>query len=143
MPGETANAIIEAMEKGAAIGLREAGELLLAAAKENVPEGDPALDPDPNVELRESGKVEVERGGRSVRVSFATAYATLIHEQQSYKHPRGGGAKYLEKPALALTTKLEGIVGSEVKKFFASARGPGHRSGGSRSSGSHKPFAGK
>lgn len=50
--------------------------------------------------LRSSGYVSPPRGQgerAEVEVGFGTVYAVPQHERMDYRHPRGGGPKYLER----------------------------------------------
>lgn len=114
--------IARLMLQGASEGLARAAHELHEAAKRDVPVGDPAVDPDPNVSLRDAGRVEIEHGGRSARVVFETDYAARIHEQQQMRHPRGGGAKFLEHNLLRMVPRLDGILASEVRSRIKRAR---------------------
>ncbi len=75
--------------------------------------------------LRDSGFVElpqVERDTISVLMGFGGAaqdYARVQHEDLSFNHPRGGGAKYLEKPMLANAPRLPGFIRDEVNDEIA------------------------
>jgi hypothetical protein len=102
--------------RGASRGLAEIALKVLEAAKHGVPVGDPDVDPDPMVTLRESGRIEIEHGGRTALIVFDTPYAAKIHEDLHLHHPRGGGAKYLEGPTLQALPLLEGAIASEVRK---------------------------
>lgn len=52
--------------------------------------------------LRGSGSSRVERRGLTITgiVGFAAEYAVEQHERLDYNHPRGGEAKFLERPYL-------------------------------------------
>ena len=55
--------------------------------------------------LRASGYVSAPRGSGSntgVELGFGTVYAVPQHERMDYKHPRGGGPKYLERAVSAV-----------------------------------------
>lgn len=108
--------IARAAQEGAAAGLREAARELLRRAAADAPPTDPENDPDPDVTLSESGRLEFDARGRYVRVIFDTPYAAKLHEDQRLKHPHGGKAKYLESNLTAMIPKLEGILASEVRK---------------------------
>lgn len=108
--------IMRALRAGGDDGLERAARELLERARRNVPKGDPSVDPDPNVSLRESGRVEQDGHTRVVR--FDTPYAAKVHEDQRLRHPRGGTAKYLEKELQAMVPKLERIVAGEVHKHI-------------------------
>ena len=108
-----------ALQQGATVGLEEAAKLVLERAKGNIGKGDPRLDPDPAVTLAESGRVERDEHG-GVVIVFDTPYAAWQHENQHARHPRGGGAKYLERALTEIAPTLEGIIGSQVHARLAS-----------------------
>lgn len=110
-----ADDILRAVQEGADHGMRLAAEAILEEAKRNVPVGDPKVDPDPNVSLRDSGDIDHAPGG-GYRITFDTAYAAYVHENLHARHPRGGGPKYLER---ALTT-----LGPQLDRFVATAVQP-------------------
>lgn len=67
-----------------------AGPKVLAASNENAPKvsGD----------LIGSGKVVPSRGGNAtIAIEYTSVYAHWIHEHLHFRHPHGGGAKFLEK----------------------------------------------
>lgn len=67
-----------------------AGPKVLAKSNENAPKvsGD----------LIASGKVEPGRGGNAtIAIVYSSVYAHWIHEHLHFRHPHGGGAKFLEK----------------------------------------------
>lgn len=98
-------------------GLRLAAQAVLEEAQRNIPVGDPNVDPDPNVTLRDSGRIE-EHGDGFI-ISFNTPYAAKVHEDQRLKHPRGGQAKYLERALTTLAPTFERIVASRVEARMA------------------------
>jgi len=98
-------------------GLQEAAQRVLRQAQANIPIGDPGEDPDPGVELRESGRIE--KDGKGYIVVFETRYAAKQHEDQRLSHPRGGGAKYLERAITEIVPTLDGIVSSKVRARMA------------------------
>lgn len=50
-------------------------------------------------DLAASGRIEKDRGGRNtVGITFDGPYARWIHEHLGFRHPRGGTAKFLERP---------------------------------------------
>lgn len=108
-----------ALRDGAQDGLERAARLVLESAKRKIGVGDPSKDPDPAVALAESGRVE-DDGHGGIIVSFNTVYAAKQHEDQHMRHPRGGGAKYLEHALTELAPTFEGIVGSQVEARLAS-----------------------
>jgi hypothetical protein len=110
-----ADDILRAVREGAEDGMRLAAEAILEEAKRNVPVGDPKVDPDPNVSLRDSGGIDRTADG-GYRITFDTPYAAYIHENLHAQHPRGGGPKFLEH---ALTT-----LGPQLDRFVATAVQP-------------------
>lgn len=46
----------------------------------------------------------------SVEVSFNTPYAAVQHERLDFNHPKGGEAKYLERPLLEQATRYGKIM---------------------------------
>lgn len=59
--------------------------------------------------LRRSGTQRVGWQGERVvaEISFNTPYAAVQHEDRTFRHPRGGKAKYLEDPIKQYAPKLE------------------------------------
>lgn len=58
--------------------------------------------------LRSSGYVSAPQGEgvkASVEVGFGTQYAVPQHERMDYRHPRGGGPKYLERAIAAVAPR--------------------------------------
>lgn len=53
----------------------------------------------------EGRTVEVE-----AEVSFNTVYAARQHEELTWQHPKGGNAKYLERPLGELAPRLEAMI---------------------------------
>lgn len=80
--------------------VRLAAEFVLSAA---IP-----LTPVDEGTLRRSGRVEVTDKGATV--SFNTPYARRQHEDMSYSHPGGGGAKYLEKAMNGSKQQVKAII---------------------------------
>lgn len=63
--------------------------------------------------LRSSGYVAPPSGkGESptVEVGFGTVYAVPQHERMDYRHPRGGGPKFLENAINALSPRALGLL---------------------------------
>jgi hypothetical protein len=100
--------------------LLELGEELKREVIEEIPVEDPALDPDPHYQLRDH--VEVRVLGTFVSVSVEGAWAVKQHERLSFRHPRGGEAKFLERPAARMTTKLPGVLEGMVRRTFATGK---------------------
>lgn len=103
--------IIHMMVDGAEEGLLALAHLVAARADANVGRGDPNLDPDPSVSLH----AEVVRDGLGYVIVYNEPYAAKQHEAQGYRHPRGGGAKFLERAVIEFVPKVDEIVGSRVK----------------------------
>jgi hypothetical protein len=114
----TTERLVNMLHDGGMDGLMVAADLVLTAAKRNIPIGDPAEDPDPMVALVESGGVEEHENG--VIVYFDTIYAAKIHEDLRLKHPRGGTARYLEHALTEVVPSLEGIIASRLEARMAS-----------------------
>lgn len=76
------------------------------------------LAPIDTADLRGSGKVELETNGDKITatVSFNTPYAVRQHEDLTYNHPRGGEAKYLEKPFVANTPRYIQHIRDSVRR---------------------------
>lgn len=86
-------------------GLYEAAEVLLAQAINAAPWEEK--------HLRNSG--EAHAGEGVATVSFNTPYAVTQHENLDFQHPRGGGPKFLERPANAFGDEMRAIVGTHVQ----------------------------
>jgi hypothetical protein len=93
--------------------LKEVAENVLAKAAGNVGVGDPALDPAPAIALAKSG--HLVQDGDGIIVIFDTEYAAAQHENLHAKHPRGGGAKYLERAVTEIVPTLDNVVASKVE----------------------------
>jgi hypothetical protein len=71
--------------------------------------------------LRSSGYVSPPKGEgmeTTVEVGFGTVYAVAQHERMDYRHPRGGGPKYLERAAQAVAPRALALLA----KWAADAR---------------------
>lgn len=121
------------MADGAVVGVYRAGEDLLGRATRLAPvdegtlRGSGALTMIVNGQRFEgSGALALARrfattlakAGRKVdvdvEVSFNTVYAARQHEELDWHHPKGGEAKYLEKPLLANVRRYERMIGKAV-----------------------------
>lgn len=122
MPELTGAELARLMLQGAHEGLAKAALEVLEEAKRRAPKTDPEHDPDPSVTLADSGHIELEPGGRSVRIEFDTPYAAKQHEALHYRHPHGGEAKYLEKSLLEVAPRFAGILAGPVHKLFSGGR---------------------
>lgn len=95
--------------------LRDAAEQVLAASDADLPVGDPAQDPDPGFALVEHGSIRYSHDGLVATIRYEGPYAAKLHEAQSYSHPRGGKAKFLEDSLKEIVPRLEGIVAGKVR----------------------------
>lgn len=68
-------------------------------------------------DLRGSARLDVHRDGNSVEaiLSFNEVYAARQHEELTWKHPRGGKAKYLEDNVNQAVPLYEGMLAAELK----------------------------
>jgi hypothetical protein len=68
--------------------------------------------------LRGSGHIEDLSGPGIIarEISFNTPYAARQHEELTWKHPRGGKAKYLEDPLKAHAREGEALVAATIRK---------------------------
>jgi hypothetical protein len=105
--------LIDRVVEGGREGLRELAERILETSNNNIGVGDPELDPNLAISLREAGKV-VEEGNGFIIV-YDTAYAAKQHEALTFKHPRGGGPKYLERSLIEHMRDLDEVVASHVR----------------------------
>lgn len=64
--------------------------------------------------LKRSGHVSTERN--ITTISYNTPYALKQHEDASLNHPKGGEAKYLEKPFNEKVQDMENFISTEVYK---------------------------
>lgn len=116
-----ADDIIRAAQAGAEDALHTAALLVAEAAKRNMPVGDPEVDPDQEVALRESIRIEPSlRGGWFVIVD--TPYAARQEFNLRLRHPRGGGARFLHRALLEVAPRLQGITAGKVDAETATGR---------------------
>lgn len=64
--------------------------------------------------LKRSGHISTK--GNITTISYNTPYALKQHEDPTLNHPRGGEAKYLERPFNEKVGEYENYVGTEVYK---------------------------
>ena len=77
--------------------LAEGAEIVLADSLVLVPK-----DPPLTGALAASAWIKKSRGGvNTVGIGYGSVYAAYIHEHLLFKHPHGGGAKYLEIAMIA------------------------------------------
>lgn len=67
-------------------------------------------------DLKGSGKAEFE--GFTGTVSFTEEYALRQHEDLTFNHPRGGEAKYLEKPFKENVKKYIEQIGKSIGRVI-------------------------
>lgn len=69
--------------------------------------------------LRASAQVTSATDGNPVaHVSFDTVYAWRQHEELSWNHPGGGGAKYLEGPLVEHSQDLLDAISARIGRAF-------------------------
>jgi hypothetical protein len=93
-------------KEGAREGLQEAGDMILAASNADAPK----VSGDLVGSARNEEAGELER-----RLIYTSVYARWIHEHLWFKHPHGGGAKYLERALVANGDKAREIVADSIK----------------------------
>ena len=100
------------VRRGAQEGVRLAGEHLLEESVEQCPiaEGD----------LRRSARNTPTDDGLGAVVSYDTPYAVKQHEELSYRHPKGGKAKYLEDPLHSEAPKMRRIIRAQIRRAVKS-----------------------
>jgi hypothetical protein len=115
-----AREIHDEMEHAAQEALLGLAEEVKRLAIENMPKGDPLLDPDPNVNLADL--VEIERTPFGYEVSISAPYVIRQHENGRLQHPRGGGPKFLERAVTAVAPRMEPAMAARVHQRLASGR---------------------
>lgn len=116
---------IEKVLEAALSGLEDAAHLVMDRAKEEVPllepesmkragrtGGDQGGTPG---ELRDSGKVDMERDQRRAALSFNTVYASLQHERMDWHHTHGS-AKYLERPMTEMRSEVVETIAARIRE---------------------------
>jgi len=73
-----------------------------------------ALTPVDQGDLQGSAFTEVS--GLEAVIGFEEIYAMYIHEGVGYRHPKGGEAKFLEKPYKENVPKYVDMIGNAIKK---------------------------
>lgn len=68
--------------------------------------------------LQKSGSIKVNQGALTATISYNTPYALKQHEDVSLNHPKGGEAKYLERPFNEKKGELEVNIGNEIQKIL-------------------------
>lgn len=98
----------EQIIKGAVRGMRTTAQNILGESQKLVPVDTGTL--------QESGNVKVNQNALTATISYNTPYALKQHEDATLKHPKGGEAKYLERPFNEKKGELENNVGDAVFK---------------------------
>lgn len=89
---------------------------LVPMIREQIPVGDPELDPDPETSLRD--KITVRREGKQIVIEIDSEYAAVQH-YAAYLHPRGGHARFLEGPLQVAAGLIENIIGEAIRQRIA------------------------
>lgn len=100
----------EEIDAAAIKGVRKLANIILGESQKLVP-----------VEtgtLKNSGTVSLDKKNKIATISYNTPYARKQHEDNTLKHPRGGQAKYLERPFNEKSDELETYVGNEIDKVL-------------------------
>jgi len=85
-----------------------AGPAILARSNE--------LAPKVSGDLVASGKVNPGRGGNAtIAIQYTSVYARWIHEHLHFRHPHGGGAKFLET---AMTEKGKNALEAAARSLL-------------------------
>lgn len=99
-----------AVRAAAERGVYLAGEHLLGVAVQNAPVDEGTL--------RNSGATSTD--GTKAVVSFDTPYAARQHEELTWHHPRGGGAKYLEKALGSERDAISKVIATTIRRTLGS-----------------------
>lgn len=63
--------------------------------------------------------LQLEEDTAWVRVGYNLPYAIVQHERLDFRHPKGGGPKYLENPFKENAAKYERLIKNAVKQALA------------------------
>lgn len=83
---------------------------------QNLPVGDPDVDPDPATSLRD--KLTVRREGKQILIEIDTEYAAVQH-YALYQHPRGGHSRFLEDALQKAAGFIENVIGEQIRQRLA------------------------
>jgi hypothetical protein len=97
---------------------------IMARAVADIPVGDPALDPNPMVSLRTSGEIQWV-DDETLELGFFNPYAVKQHELRGFRHPRGGGSKFLERNVQMAGPQFQVELEKRVRTYFVAAARPG------------------
>ena len=98
---------VAAVEGAVQAGLRDASEYVRGEAQQQAPI-------DTGI-LRGSAAAQLV-GTMRAAISFNTPYAVRQHEELSYRHPRGGKAKYLEDPLVDGKETVRALIAATVSR---------------------------
>lgn len=98
------------IQKAALKGVRKLANNILAESQKLVPVDSGTL--------KESGVVSTNNKSNIVTVSYNTPYARKQHEDNTLNHPKGGQAKYLERPFNEKKGELENFVGTSINNVL-------------------------
>lgn len=96
------------IQKEALKGVRKLANNILAESQKIVPVDTGTL--------MKSGAVSTDESTKIITISYNTPYARKQHEDNTLKHPKGGEAKYLERPFNEKKDQLEVVVGESIHK---------------------------
>lgn len=100
----------EEIDKAALRGVKKLAEVILGESQQLVPV-DTGL-------LKDSGLVSTDKKNQIVTIAYNTPYARKQHEDMTLNHPKGGQAKYLERPFNEKSGELETYVGESINKVL-------------------------
>lgn len=100
----------EEIDKAALKGVKKLAEVILGESQQLVPV-DTGL-------LKDSGLVSTDKKNQIVTIAYNTPYARKQHEDTTLNHPKGGQAKYLERPFNEKSGELETYVGEAINKVL-------------------------
>lgn len=100
----------EEILKGAVKGLKITAQNILGESQKLVPVDAGTL--------QKSGAIKVDSQNLIAQISYNTPYALKQHEDATLNHPKGGEAKYLERPFNEKSGELEVNVGNEIQKIL-------------------------
>ncbi|MDK6240169.1 hypothetical protein QP400_00415 [Winkia sp. UMB3158] len=100
--------LLAAVNAGARVGLNKAAEHLRGVSQAQAPIDEGIL--------RATASVTVDSTGLKAAVSYDTVYAARQHEELTWRHPKGGNAKYLEKPAREEAQTMVDLIAAEVRR---------------------------
>lgn len=100
----------EEITKAAIKGMKVTAQNILGESKKIVPVDTHTL--------QESGHIKTDTIKQITTISYNTPYALKQHEDPNLNHPKGGEAKYLEKPFNEKKGELEINIGNEIHKVL-------------------------